>query len=50
MGERCCGESVSGMQVLPALHYLGPMSGMFIQDEIELGLLSSDVSALAVGQ
>ena len=50
MGERCCGESVSATQVLPALQYMGPMSGMFIQDEIEFGLLSSDVSALAFGQ
>ena len=53
MGERCCGESSpkhGDSMVLPALHEMGPMSGMYLQDEIEFGLLSSDISALSFGR
>ena len=51
MGERCCGESTqkSGESLLPTLQHMGPMSGMFMQDEIEFGLLASEVSTLSVG-
>jgi hypothetical protein len=53
MGERCCGEgsAKNGDTLSPiALHHMGPMTGLHLQDEIEFGLLASEVSALSFGE
>ena len=50
MGERCCGESKTSTSALPVLQHMGAMSGMYMQDEIEFGLLASEVSALSFGR
>ena len=53
MGERNFGERNAKFGVslaMPALHQMGPISGMHLQDEIEFGLLASEVSGLTFGR
>jgi hypothetical protein len=52
MGDRTFAQSekhAAGELLLPALHTraAGPMPGRYLQDEIEMGLLASDMTAVS---
>lgn len=50
MGERTCETKPGGgALLLPALHSAGPMSGRYLQDALEIGLLASDLTAVSFG-
>ena len=54
MGERrCCEENAVHSETLSptgALHHMGPLSGMHLQDEIEFGLIAAEVTAMSFGR
>ena len=54
MGDRTFAQSdkqAAGELLLPALHTraAGPMSGRYLQEEIEMGLLASDMTTVSFG-